>query len=598
MKSIKAKHFLLLILICLVSFSNQTRLKEKRTFKQASVLEGHKSIKNLISLENNLIGYIYRNSIVIKDIITSKIRKIEIDEEYYINDLCYIGNSQLAVTISKYSVSRIRIWDVNTLDLNEKNLFHYETLSSLAYLGNDLFAVVSLNKILIWNRFSNEITKRIETDLETKTILSLGNDLFGTLYEKSNYIQVYNSKSGQIIKTISIQEEIISMCLVGNSEIAVFSKENIYRIDYMTEKKEKIYTSTLINYLVYIGNDQLALIRSHQFIIIINSKTGEFIKTFQEKKSFFYYYSSLIFIGNTHLVTFNSEHNLTVWDLSNKKIIKSLNGHTKNITSIVDLGNDLLVSKSKDELIVWNYKSESILKKIDVGFAINPKIYYINNELIAFQRDFYVDIWNVQTEKKVVELVGNINSDIVSLSYIGNEELAVAYGKGVMLFNIISGETIKTISINHDVINMLYLENSTVLLITEDKVFILDLKTRKNLHVIENLNTNQACYLGNGVVLLTNDYNHKRFYVFNMNVGEIVKTVEDEDIHYILKLNEREFVTFGKSQFIKVWDSSRYEEVYRYNRPHDGIVLSYSSIGFNKIAIADSNYKLSVLEFS
>ena len=256
---------------------------------------------------------------------------------------------------------------------------------------------------------------------------------------KDGHINVWHSKSGRLLKSLTINKPIYNMVLMKNlNEIAIvsepdnFHNHSIIIVDINKEifKLPIVGHTDLIKSMTLLNNGNLASLSFDNTIKIWNTETSELISNIDLNEIEL---DSIVALSNGDLMS-SSTNSLIIWDIKNgsiKKIYeniyahnlveltngkiaysdgldirimllddgsiwKTLSGHKDYVNSIIALKNGYIASGSDDKtIIIWNSKDGSIKQNITDGHTKEiTALCLLDDEMIASgSTDKSIVIW-------------------------------------------------------------------------------------------------------------------------------------------------------------------------------------------------------------
>lgn len=163
-------------------------------------------------------------------------------------------------------------------------------------------------------------------------------------------------------------------------------------------------------------------------------------------------------------------YNINIWSLDDYKVVKTLRGHEKSVTSLIYFHNTkTLVSGGCDNLIkVWDLEKFTIkyTHKTHLGFIFALTVLSMEEGTFASgSHDKTIKIWTTDKKGLTKTLYGH--SEVVwSLVLLQDKEtLASGGGDGkIKLWNVGAGECFRTIKAHKDQINCLATYESSKLI--------------------------------------------------------------------------------------------------------------------------------------
>ena len=224
------------------------------------------------------------------------------------------------------------------------------------------------------------------------------------------------------------------------------------------------------------------------------------------------------------LLSGDSDGQIYIWYQKTFELFQILNGHSKDISSIVALKKENIVSGSLDKtIVIWQKliinETSYMLKATLFGHTdfINFIVALPNDLIASSSHDTSIRIWNLTT----FECVGFLN-DHTTIVW----ELAV-------------------------------LDNGNMISVSEDKSFI-----EWNIHSMNkiiNFNTTSALtsvavYLNDSFITADLDYNIK---IWSSSFLENTSTLRgyDDPVHAIAVLNDGYLVSSSSDKSVRIWDN-------------------------------------------
>ncbi len=163
-------------------------------------------------------------------------------------------------------------------------------------------------------------------------------------------------------------------------------------------------------------------------------------------------------------------HKITLWNLTNGQIIKTLHkNHTAGITSLELLKDGRLISGSRDSTIkIWNTTSGQVIKTLsNHSKSITCLIIIKGRAVISGSEDNTTILWNMNRGDVIKKF--SDTSKIQCLALLKDDTL-VTGSKLIKLWNIKSGNLIKSLSNHSDSIrSLLVLQDGTLISGSDDK---------------------------------------------------------------------------------------------------------------------------------
>lgn len=248
----------------------------------------------------------------------------------------------------------LRLWDVKTGKPIAKLAIHKELVLSIAFSSDSrILASGSVDQtIFLWDANSGIPLKRLVGHTEKVENLLFSNDQTVLASASDKEILVWNTATGE--KRFSLEGHPWSTRPLAFSPdgkiLATGGEWEIQLWDAYTGKhKRKLSGHLDNNFLLTFSPDGKSLISSGKTTQLWDVDTGENISTLSEKSGAF----PLLFSPDGKILYGNFGGNIEIWDVQLRQRIKTLNGHSSNVTSMALSPKDgVFASASYDGTVV------------------------------------------------------------------------------------------------------------------------------------------------------------------------------------------------------------------------------------------------------
>ena len=241
-------------------------------------------------------------------------------------------------------------------------------------------------------------------------------------------------------------------------------------------------------------------------------------------------------LHNHWLVSSSRDSSIRLWDLNEKRHVRTLNGHTNAVFSILVLNDGQLASASYDDTIkIWDpylpdkacimtMSGHGIINfPVDLNILPNGDLVTCSNEIDA---DNKIKIWRIQTGQVVKEITTN-SKGARSLLALPDGRLAVGFQHG----------DIRLIEIEDDI------EPKRIVIKNEGDTWGLKL-------------------LPCGYLLSTGLYRDRTMRIWNLANGKLVQSINlghnDGVMTVAIKSDGKTMVTGSQDKTVKLWSLSFY----------------------------------------
>lgn len=270
--------------------------------------------------------------------------------------LATLNNNRIA---SGSNDKLIKIWDMHRMICIKVLEGHFGSVLSLKYLNDSRLASGSGDKtIKIWNidSMSCDITLRGHNS-EVYTLTQMTNEkLISGSGDKTIRIWNLNEQICERILT-GHSRSIYSLCAINNGinlcSGSVDWKIAVWDLNNKNDNNVQVLNGHCgsINCLIQLIDGRVASGSSDNTIKIWNIFELRCEATITGSKSGI---MSMLQLNDGRIVA-GASQNILFYSIEENKLIQSVNGHSKNVNAIIDVGNDILVSGSGDKnILIWD----------------------------------------------------------------------------------------------------------------------------------------------------------------------------------------------------------------------------------------------------
>jgi WD40 repeat protein len=320
-------------------------------------------------------------------------------------------DSKGCIIVSDYLNNRIQIFGAP-----------YKTIKQKSIINNEAKIIKNIHKSFVYSTvYNNNYTKFISTsgdstliiwniehtgkeikDIKIDKILTGHKDRVVCVAWKSDNkecasgsndcsIIVWNTIDGSIIKKYDDHNEIVRSVDYNNEGILASSSDDKTIIIYNKEKTILHHKNRVRIIKWNPDNENLLLSGCDDFSITLwNISNKSIIKIFKEHTNFIY---SLVWNNETTFASSSGDETIKIWNIDKIESIKVLSGHVGNIWSI-DWKENVLVSGGNDKkILVWdttNYTNQELTGH--KGYVLTVNIDK-NNNIISGGTDNIIYVW-------------------------------------------------------------------------------------------------------------------------------------------------------------------------------------------------------------
>jgi WD40 repeat protein len=220
--------------------------------------------------------------------------------------------------------------------------------------------------VTIWNIETKAQIQKLIGHAKECWALAKINDEWLASGSEDETIKIWNHTAGRLLKNLTGHNNAVYglTCLKNNNNYIVVScsKDKTIRI-WDTVNEDKIHDPKVllghensVNCVTLISKHMIVSASWDKTILMWNLTSGKYMKTLSRDVDVV---NCLLLLDNrTQLASGDRDFLIKIWNIENAHLIANLEGHTRDIMSLVNLRKGHLASASLDMTIkVWNYES-------------------------------------------------------------------------------------------------------------------------------------------------------------------------------------------------------------------------------------------------
>ena len=259
---------------------------------------------------------------------------------------------------------------------------HSNHVTSLCVYNGQYLASGSYDKtIKIWNVEEGTLLMTMNHTAEILDLVVLNPvNLISSSFD--NQINMWDVKSGKTVKQLIIKSNTVIIKALRNTR-----NFSVYFLDLIAITLHPRHLTCLVE----LSNGDLVFSTHMGYIILWSHSTNNFI----EFKTKHCRITSLCVLDQIHLGVGFADGSIHVWNLRFKSMTRTLNHHTKWISSLLIFQNEYLVSGSRDKMIIiWDWRNGNIAQILNQNSSPVTSLAVMQNEMLASaSEDFTIKIW-------------------------------------------------------------------------------------------------------------------------------------------------------------------------------------------------------------
>ena len=261
-------------------------------------------------------------------------------------------------------------------------------------------------------------------------------------------------------------------------------------------------------------------------------------------------------------VTCSDDSSIMLWNTASGESIKTLQGHTDRIWTIIKLKDGRIASASSDQKIrIWNI-TKGVCERVLSGHSgyVCSLLELPHLIVVSGSQDKTAKFWDLKQTDKLLKrtLTDSKQGRIMCMTLLNNEQMAIGSEKDIQVYNIDEGKIAKTLSGHTSLLrDLLLLEDGTTLISGSDDRSI-KLWNLSNYSLVRTLtghnhSANKLHLFSTGILVSASDDYSIKFW--KLETGECVKTLLGHTgwVIFCTIMNDGSLISCGADKTIKFW---------------------------------------------
>jgi len=265
------------------------------------------------------------------------------------------------------------------------------------------------------------------------------------------------------------------------------------------------------------------------------------------------------------LVSGSDDKTIKIWNLNNKKEIRTLKGHLDIVYSVaISPDGQILVSGSKDKTIkIWNLQTGQLINTLDghKDFVNSVAISPDGQTIASGSYDHTIKLWNLKTLQLIRTFEGH-SAEVLSVAISPDNQTLISGSKdkSIKMWNLNTGQEIRTIQGHSGDVNAIAINTRGDMFASasDDKtVKVWNLNTGQEIRTIgthsADVNAIAFSHDGNKIASGSDD---KTVKIWNLTTGELLDTLKghsDKVYAVTFNPNDKTLVSASADKTIKIW---------------------------------------------
>jgi serine/threonine protein kinase len=265
------------------------------------------------------------------------------------------------------------------------------------------------------------------------------------------------------------------------------------------------------------------------------------------------------------LASGSDDKTIKIWNLNNKKEIRTLKGHLDIVYSVaISPDGQILVSGSKDKTIkIWNLQTGQLINTLygHKDFVDSVTISLNGQTIASGSYDHTIKLWNLKTLQLIHTFKGH-SAQVLSVAISPDNQTLISGSKDktIKMWNLNTGQLIRTIQGHSGDVNAIAINSRGDMFASasDDKtVKVWNLNTGQEIRTIgtdsADVNAIAFSHDGNKIASGSDD---KTVKIWNLMSGELLNTLKGHsDAVYAVAFNpnDKTLVSASADKTIKIW---------------------------------------------
>ncbi len=231
------------------------------------------------------------------------------------------------------------------------------------------------------------------------------------------------------------------------------------------------------------------------------------------------------------IATGGKSHDITIWDIAQKRNLLTLKGHTDDVIALRYSANGRLIAScgSDRQLIVWDAIAGTIIThtKAEKGYVRDVVFSPDNKYLASANWENMTVIWSALTGKKIATLTGH-NDNITAVAF-NKEGTILATGssdKSIKLWETATWKEIATLQGHNNEIKSLHFSNNGKYIVSasaDNTTRIWETETGKeNTNITSHSSENTSAFFSPNDQLIATSGGDKKLKIWDLATNQIV----------------------------------------------------------------------------
>jgi WD40 repeat protein len=272
---------------------------------------------------------------------------------YIVTSLAVLGDGRV---VSGSGDKTLRVWNAATGECERTLEGHTDWISSSVVLGDGRVVSGSGDKTLrVWNVTTGECERTLEGHTDCVTSLAVLGDGRVVSGSDDNTLRVWNAATGECERTLDGHtDRVKSLAVLGDGRVVSGSDDNTLRVWNVTtgecERTLEGHTDCVTS-LAVLGDGRVVSGSGDNTLRVWNLTTGECERTLEGHSR----PVSFAVLGDGRVVSGSDDKTLRVWNVTTGECERTLEGHTTPVRLLVVLADGRVVSGSGDKTLrLWN----------------------------------------------------------------------------------------------------------------------------------------------------------------------------------------------------------------------------------------------------
>ena len=271
------------------------------------------------------------------------------------------------------------------------------------------------------------------------------------------------------------------------------------------------------------------------------------------------------------IISGSNDHTIKIWNKKNGKEIRTLKGHSAEVTCIAIRGENIISGSADKTIKIWNLKSGKNISTLMghddgiTGVAVTEK------NIVSCSFDRIIKLWDINNKKEIKTVEGHNNIINISTNVEGNFILAFSDGT-IKIWDINSRGGVRTLMNTNIEITSMAIDGRNIVAGSSDgKIILCDTENKEVIKTFRGQSEwiNAVAIKGENIISGSDDGTVK---LWQIEKDEEIRTFRGHSspVNSVL-ITAKHIISGAYDKTIRIWDIDSGKEIRTFRRHYLGI---------------------------